>query len=535
MHVLIQHILFYTMLEHLEMKTRSYPTRACYNPSRLEPARPVLSLYNMDQKKKKVRRSFGIPNKIIYGLVAAFMVATLVTAYLTYRLVRGVMASLWEPASPQISVEDKSAGTPAPNIDPRELNKPLQAKGGPPPQNWNQDKRVNVLVMGLDYRDWEAGNDAARTDTMILFTIDPTTRSAGMISIPRDLWVKIPGFEYGKINTAYFLGQAYKVTGGGPALAMQTVEQLLDVNINFYAQIDFYAFEKFIDEIGGIDFNVTEEISVDPLGPHNTVLLEAGLQHLDGATALAYARSRNTAGSDFDRADRQQKVIMAIRKRILDFNMLPILIEKSPILYKQLKGGVHTNLTLEQVIALAWLASQVPQNNIQKGVIGPDQVTNDVSYDGQYILVPDITAIRMLRDEVFTPDNPAAVKVEEIDTGKTPTPRPAATATGDPAQLFKAEKARVSVLNGTYTSGLASETTQYLKSKGINVAVTDNAPDVYEQTTIIDYTGKLYTRLYLAQLLNVSLNQIYSQYDPNSPVDIAVFLGDDWATNNPLP
>ena len=80
--------------------------------------------------------------------------------------------------------------------------------------------------MGLDYRDWEAGEGPPRTDTMILLTIDPLTKTAGMLNIPRDLWVSIPGFEYGRINTAYPLGIAFDVPGGGPALAMQTIESL---------------------------------------------------------------------------------------------------------------------------------------------------------------------------------------------------------------------------------------------------------------------------------------------------------------------
>ena len=176
--------------------------------------------------------------------------------------------------------------------------------------------------------------------------------------------------------------------GGGPALAIQTVEQFLDIQINFYAQVDFYAFESFIDELGGVEINVPEEISVDPLGPHNTVILEQGVHTLDGATALAYARNRDTAGNDFDRAARQQQVIMAIRDRVLDFNMLPLLIEKSPILYTNLANGVHTNLSLEQIITLAWLAQQIQEENIHRQVISFDQVVNDYSYDGQSILRP---------------------------------------------------------------------------------------------------------------------------------------------------
>ncbi len=133
--------------------------------------------------------------------------------------------------------------------------------------------------MGLDYRYWEAG-ETPRTDTLMLLTLDPLSNTAGMISIPRDMWVNIPGFDYAKINTAYYLGEINNLPGGGPALAVETVEQFIGVPIHFYAQVDFYAFAKFIDELGGLDLNVRDEIVVDPLGPANTVKLFPGVQTL---------------------------------------------------------------------------------------------------------------------------------------------------------------------------------------------------------------------------------------------------------------
>ena len=163
---------------------------------------------------------------------------------------------------------------------------------------------------------------------MILLTLDPLSRTAGILSIPRDMWVAIPGFQHGKINTAYYLGDAYKLPGGGPGLAVDTVEQFLGVPVNYYAQIDFQAFVRFIDEIGGVKINVPETITVDLLGSGVATkkTLRPGVQVLPGEWALAYARARNTGGGDFDRAKRQQQVILGIRDRILSFDMLPLLI-----------------------------------------------------------------------------------------------------------------------------------------------------------------------------------------------------------------
>jgi polyisoprenyl-teichoic acid--peptidoglycan teichoic acid transferase len=210
---------------------------------------------------------------------------------------------------------------------------------GPQPRPWDGASRVTVLVLGLDYRDWEEGDGPARTDTMILLTVDPVAKTAGMLNIPRDLWVNIPGFGYERINTAYRQGAVYNYPGGGPGLAIATVEQFLGVPIHFYAQIDFYAFEQFIDELGGIEIDVPEEIRVDPLGPGNTVILQPGKQTLDGPVSLAYARARYTEGGDFDRGQRQQQVILAMRNRIMNFNMLPTLVTKAPILYQELREG----------------------------------------------------------------------------------------------------------------------------------------------------------------------------------------------------
>ena len=118
-----------------------------------------------------------------------------------------------------------SSGNKDPLID-KTGEVPVGEAGFPMPEPWDGISRVNLLFMGLDFRDWEAG-EIPRTDTMILFTLDPLNRTAGIVSIPRDLWVNVPGFDYYKINTAYYLGEAYKMPGGGPETARKTVEELL--------------------------------------------------------------------------------------------------------------------------------------------------------------------------------------------------------------------------------------------------------------------------------------------------------------------
>jgi LCP family protein required for cell wall assembly len=453
----------------------------------------------------------------MWGLLAIFFVTLVATVYLTYSVVHDAAAShLGSSDLPGLSITDQPfANNPEINI-----NSPLQSSNGPEPVAWDGSNRVTILVMGLDYRDWE-GEGPSRTDSMMLLTMDPVSRTAGMMSIPRDLWVNIPGFDYGKINTAYFLGELYNLDGGGPGLAIQTVEQLLGVDINYYAQIDFAAFENFIDEIGGIDVEVPYEMTVDPIGPGNTVDLAQGVQHLDGPTALAYARNRDTIGSDFDRADRQQQVVIAIFDQITSLGSLPKLIANSPTIYNNLRYGIHTNLNLKETISLAWTVAQIPRDKIKRGLIGPNETTRTFSADGMDILLPDIEAIRAVRDEVFsTTSGTQPLGTEYVS---------------DDAELRQAEAATVSVLNATTTPGLAADTSDYLKNLGINVSAVGNAEEPSETTVIIDYTGKPYSVNYLVQLLNIPANNIYSRYDPNSETDIAILLGADWAENNNLP
>ena len=394
------------------------------------------------------------------------------------------------------------------------------ALAGPLVEPWNGASRVSILVVGLDYRDWESNEGPPRTDTMILLSIDPLTMNAGILNIPRDLWVAIPGgFGYSKINTAYPIGEANKWPGGGAGMAMDAVEALLGIPIDYYAQIDFSAFEKFIDELDGINILPPAEIAVDPIGPGNTVVLQAKPYRLDGPTALAYARARHTEGADFDRAARQQQVILAIRDRIIDLGVAEM-IAKAPQIYADLEAGIHTNLSLEDALRLGMLALQIPVEEYKLGTIAPpESVILLKSPDGtQDILKPVPDKIRQLRDEIFA----VSSFTSPIAAGK------------DAPTLMQLEQARITVLNGSIAGGLASTTQDYLKNQGANVIATGDGEKV-TYTRVIDYTGNPYTLRYLVDLMKITPYSIFSEYDPTSQVDVVVLLGDDWAGNNPMP
>ena len=455
-------------------------------------------------------------NLLLIALIAAFVIAALLTAYLTFIVTRDLITSWQITNLPGISV---SGPTPTPNLsgiitDP---NAPLQMVG-PTPEPWDGASRVNLLLMGLDYRDWAAGEGAPRTDTMILFTVDPLSRTAGILNIPRDLWVAIPGFGYGKINTAYQLGEAYKLPGGGPELAMKTVEGLIGVPIDFYAQIDFGAFIKFIDHIGGVKLDIQEPIKVDLLGDNTFKRLKPGRQVLNGEIALAYARARSTEGGDFDRARRQQEVVMAIRNQMLRFDNLPRMIANAPVLYQEFSSGVRTNLSLDQAIRLAWFAKDIPEENIKHAIIGPEQVNFFKTPDGLDALKPMPDRIREVRDQIF-----ADTRLESP------------LANLPPAEQMKAEGARVRVLNGSSSPGLASQTMEYLQKQGVNVVETGNADTFYNYTTLFDYSGKPYMLKFLVELMGINPNYLYNRYDPTQSVDVVVIVGNDWINKIPAP
>jgi len=149
------------------------------------------------------------------------------------------------------------------------------------PPAWDGASRITVLLIGLDYRDYVANEGPPRSDSMILLTIDPLSKTAGMMSIPRDMWVNIPGFGYGRINMAYYFGESSKLPSGGPELARKTVEQFIGVPIQYYAQIDFGTFVEFIDLIGGIDIDNQEKLRLDPVGSgrDKIILTCCGIRH----------------------------------------------------------------------------------------------------------------------------------------------------------------------------------------------------------------------------------------------------------------
>ena len=352
-----------------------------------------------ERSQRGAKRSSDSFYWIIRILFLGFALGMLVVGALVFATVRDLTAT-WtgtglNPFSPvqretQSGLEPPSAEATATLVLPEVT-----------PMPWNGKSRVTILLMGLDFRDWQQGIGAPRTDSMMLLSIEPVTQQVGMMSIPRDLWVEIPGFSHNRINTAYSSGEGNRLPGGGPGLAIRTVESVIGLPIHFFAVIDFATFERLIDEIGGIDVLVEERIKISPIG-RMSKWLDAKPYHLDGAEALAYARSRKGSGGDFGRAERQQRVALAILDRVVGFEMIPTLVAKAPALYQELASGVRTNMSLDEIVSLAWLAARLPTENIQRGVIAPPRMVGFYTRpDGAQVLRPVPDEIRILRDQLF--------------------------------------------------------------------------------------------------------------------------------------
>jgi len=387
----------------------------------------------------------------------------------------------------------------------------------PDPDPWDGTSRVNVLAMGLDLRDTEEGSKAPRSDTMILLSMDPLHNTAAAIAIPRDMWVPVPGYGYNKINTAFRLGELYNLPGGGPQLASQTVEEFLGVPVHFFIQLDFQAFVDFIDHIHGIKITFDEPYTLDRRGKWNTVTLEPNTYVLDGEYTLAYARDRKSEYDDFDRSSRQMEVILLIRDRILEFDQLPNLVLNAPAIYEDLSTGIHTNMSLIQLIQLAWKAREIPRESIEMVVIGPAHIGFEKSPDGLDILRPIPDKIRLLRDEVFESGGALAPAAE----GSLPT-------------LVAEENARILLLNASYQPDLGERTADWMRAQGLEVVGVENT----QATTVstIDLQGATpYALRWLVDVFAFTPGHIEHRFSSDTDADLVLTLGDDWANHNTLP
>jgi LCP family protein required for cell wall assembly len=255
---------------------------------------------------------------------------------------------------------------------------------------------LTLLVLGADLRAGEAG--PTRSDAIILAGLR-NDEQASLLSIPRDLWVDVPGVGEERINTAMFWGYDAGDPTAGARLAVETVERALGVPVDRFAVIDFQLFVRLVDGLGGIEVDVPVEI-VDTQYPTpdygvTTIRFDPGRQTLDGERALTYARTRH-GDDDFGRSERQQQVIRAIAARLLEPSIWPRL----PSLYQELRAGMVSNLQSDDWLALWALARAIGQGRVEAATLS-DAATPWVTPNGAWVLLPDRAAIDQVLQRLF--------------------------------------------------------------------------------------------------------------------------------------
>ncbi|NTU80888.1 MAG: LCP family protein [Chloroflexales bacterium] len=371
----------------------------------------------------------------------------------------------------------------------------------------------NVLLVGVDRR--ESLEEGVRSDTLILVHIDPAGGWAGMLSIPRDSMVQVPHLGLQKINTAYtygfnntaeLYGEGTPPESGGGALAAETVEAFLGLQVDYIAQIDFRGFQRVVDTIGGVTVDVERPL-LDPAYPtddygYERIFIPAGLQVMDGATALRYARSRHSS-SDFDRSARQQQVLRAILAEVRSRGLLSQA-ALLPDLARDLEASVSTTLPLsdlETLRGLAALAQGLDTSRILALSINPG----------------DVRVVAEEGSNIYWEPADVAAQVTRLMAG----PQGAA------------ELARVQVLNGAGVRGLAGQLSERLAAQGFTMNDPADSPLPAEQTRLIDYVGRPETLRRLADTLGLDPGRVFTTPPVDAPpspfqADIVLLIGADY-------
>lgn len=255
---------------------------------------------------------------------------------------------------------------------------------------------VNILLLGKDERPDQAGQPT-RTDTMMVLRVDFDNHTAKLLSLPRDVWVALPNLASykiteGRINTAYYYGEVYDVPGGGPREAMDTVTLNFGIPLDHYAIVNFQGFVNSVDALGGIDLDVPKRIYDDKFPTDDygtmTLIIEPGLQHMDGITALRYARTRHQ-DSDTERIKRQQLVLLAIRDKAISLDV----VSRLPELYTAASGTFETDLSLPQMISYGLEAQKIDRSQITTYAIDQSYLAAWTTPGGASVWIPQRASI----------------------------------------------------------------------------------------------------------------------------------------------
>ncbi|MBL4694083.1 LCP family protein [Candidatus Gracilibacteria bacterium] len=391
----------------------------------------------------------------------------------------------------------------------------------------DENGQTNFLLLGTGNPTHDGGN---LTDTLIIASLDHKNKLVSLTSIPRDLYVNDSIIGDSRINEVFYRAKTKfeSITAGYRHLAMK-IEAITDTKIHYWVKVNFMGFTELVDALGGLDLVVDTAI-YDPDYPkdgtyeYETFRLAAGPQHLDGKTALKYVRSRKST-SDFDRADRQQKTIFAIKEKAVSTNTL---LDKDKItaILTALKNNIDTNLKVKEMLSMGALAEDFSVESIEKRLIHDDfnicggflYTPERKHYNNQFVLIPAGEGFTFLKQYMDLNAN---------------------------YQPILHEQARIHILNGTKTPGVAGETKQILDRFCFNITRFGNGETqtvlktkyYYKQS--FDENGKETTQRplaidYLQKLIpGEALTTIPLEYrEYMQQTDVIIELGSDYVNSN---
>ena len=350
---------------------------------------------------------------------------------------------------------------------------------------FNGKKTMNILCVGLDHNYTDKGimyTKVARTDTIFVISIDDEAKRLNMLSIPRDAWVEIPGYGYGKINSAYSIG--------GMDLTRKTVSKFLGININNYIIIRIKAANEIVDALGGLEIDVPKDMNYDDNWGNLHIHLKQGVQKLNGTEAAGFARFRHDEEGDWGRMKRQQQVINALIRELKK----PENILKIDKLIKIAHDNIETDLTSAEMLDICRLYKDFDRKNMKTGIIKGDDA---MSADEQAIIIPyESEKVKLVKSLI--------IRDEALEN-----------------------TCRVTVLNGSSTDGLATEMSEILKNEGYTVENIGDADRYdYEESVIIPHkTGQASAK----QLANyLGYVKVHPVEESSGDEDYTIIIGNKW-------
>ncbi|MCB8984081.1 MAG: LCP family protein, partial [Ardenticatenaceae bacterium] len=369
---------------------------------------------------------------------------------------------------------------------------------------------TNILLLGSDDPIGDEGS--GRTDTMLIVTINPDGPTASMLSLPRDLYVYIPGYTMNRLNTALARGDTIDYPGGGIGLLKQAILYNFGIPIHYYAEVDFQGFQDIVDAMGGVDLAVSCERTdwrlkspeLDPQDEDNweVFTLPPGVHHMDGDLALWYARSRLMDPlSDWGRGRRQQQLLRAMFNQGMELN----LISELPTLWNTYKDTVETDLDLGRLLQLATIAPAVRENGIQNLYLA-GKTQPWVTPGGAAVQLPIWEGSGMMHDtlaRLFRPPDLNRASRQPI---------------------------YVEIINATDNPDMALLAADNLAWYGFVPVVGEAAPQP-DTATHLDYYKPNFKESYdwlISWIFNVKRDDIKLAVDPDYEYDYRVVIGDDY-------